>query len=72
MGSCRYSRQKPAFRFSMLFMQHGGDMSQWLSIGQIKYREHWVDGLGSAPNTFICMVDGQNLGKLVVRVNNQK
>ena len=45
-------------------------MSQWLSTGQIKYREHLVDGLESASNAFIGMLDGQNFGKLVVRVND--
>ena len=48
------------------------DMSQWLSTGKIKYREHLVDGLESAPNAFIGMLDGQNFGKLVVRVNNKE
>ncbi|BBO70939.1 NADP-dependent oxidoreductase [Desulfosarcina alkanivorans] len=47
------------------------DMSQWLSTGQIKYREHLVDGLEHAPEAFIGMLDGQNFGKLVVRVNNE-
>jgi NADPH-dependent curcumin reductase CurA len=46
------------------------DMSQWLSTGQIKYREHIVDGLESAPEAFIGMLVGQNFGKLVVRVND--
>ncbi len=45
------------------------DMSQWLSSGKIKYREHQIDGLDSAPNAFIGMLDGQNFGKLVIRVN---
>ena len=47
------------------------DMSQWLSTGQIKYREHLVDGLESAPKAFIGMLVGQNFGKLVVRVNDE-
>ena len=47
------------------------DMSQWLSTGQIKYREHLVDGLENAPNAFIGMLDGQNFGKLVIRVNDE-
>ncbi|MDX2453289.1 NADP-dependent oxidoreductase [Desulfosarcina sp.] len=47
------------------------DMSQWLSTGQIKYREHMVDGLEHAPNAFIGMLVGQNFGKLVVRVNDE-
>jgi NADPH-dependent curcumin reductase CurA len=46
------------------------DMSQWLRTGQIKYREHLVDGLERAPNAFIGMLAGQNFGKLVVRVNS--
>lgn len=48
------------------------DMSGWLSAGQIKYREHLVDGLESAPSAFIGMLVGQNFGKLVVRVNDQQ
>jgi len=47
------------------------DMSQWLSTGQIKYREHLVDGLENAPKAFIGMLDGQNFGKLVIRVNDE-
>jgi len=46
------------------------DMSQWVSSGQIKYREHLVDGLENAPKAFIGMLDGRNFGKLVVRVND--
>jgi len=45
-------------------------MSQLLSTGQIKYREHLVEGLESAPDAFIGMLVGQNFGKLVVRVND--
>jgi hypothetical protein len=47
------------------------DMSQWLSTGQIKYREHLVDGLENAPKAFIGMLDGENFGKLVIRVNDK-
>jgi len=46
-------------------------MSQWLRTGQIKYREHPVDGLENAPKAFIGMLDGQNFGKLVIRVNDE-
>lgn len=47
------------------------DMSQWLRSGEIKYREHLVDGLESAPKAFIGLLDGQNFGKLVIRVNDK-
>jgi hypothetical protein len=46
------------------------DMSQWLSKGQIKYREQLVEGLENAPEAFIGLLEGKNFGKLVVRVNN--
>lgn len=47
------------------------NMSGWLSAGQIKYREHIIDGLENAPAAFIGMLVGQNFGKLVVRVNDE-
>jgi len=46
------------------------DMFQWLSTGQIKYREQLVEGLERAPQACIGMLDGRNFGKLVVRVND--
>ena len=47
------------------------DMSQWLATGQIKYREHLIEKLERAPKAFIGMLEGQNFGKLVVRVNDE-
>jgi hypothetical protein len=47
------------------------DMSQWLSKGQIKYREQLVEGLENAPEAFIGLLEGKNFGKLVIRVNNE-
>jgi len=45
-------------------------MSDMLGAGKIHYREQVVDGLESAPEAFIGMLEGQNFGKLVVKVNN--
>ena len=45
------------------------EMTEWVSSGQIKYREHLVDGLERAPKSFIGLFEGQNFGKLVIRVN---
>jgi NADPH-dependent curcumin reductase CurA len=39
-----------------------------IADGRIRYREDIVDGLEKAPEAFIGMLDGQNFGKLVVRV----
>jgi hypothetical protein len=43
-------------------------MSQWLAAGQIKYREQIVPGLKNAPGAFIGLLEGQNFGKLVIKV----
>ena len=47
------------------------EMSQRLSTGQIKYREHLIDRFENVPNAFISMLDGQNFEKLVIRVNEK-
>ena len=44
-------------------------LSNWIKEGKIKYKEDFVDGLENAPNAFIGLLKGKNLGKLVVRVN---
>ena len=44
------------------------DMMQWLQAGQIKYREHLVEGLEHTVDAFIGLLEGKNFGKLVMRV----
>jgi NADPH-dependent curcumin reductase len=44
------------------------DVSAWLKEGRIHYREHIVDGLENAPKAFIGMLNGENLGKALVRL----
>ena len=45
------------------------EMSEWVSGGQVKYREQVVDGLENAPEAFIGLLEGRNFGKLVIRVD---
>jgi NADPH-dependent curcumin reductase CurA len=40
----------------------------WVLEGRLRCREDVVDGLENAPGAFIGMLDGQNFGKLLVRV----
>jgi len=47
------------------------EMSQWLSAGVIKYREHLVEDLESASQAFIGLLEGRNFGKLVIRVDGK-
>ena len=43
-------------------------MNEWLRDGAIRYREDVADGLENAPQAFIGMLRGENVGKQVVRV----
>lgn len=43
-------------------------MGQWLANGEIKYKEHLVDGLENSIDAFIGLLEGKNFGKLVMRV----
>src|SRR5215475_6280689 len=44
------------------------DMQAWLREGRVRYREELIDGLESAPRGLMGMLQGDNFGKLVVRV----
>ncbi|MBO1520320.1 NADP-dependent oxidoreductase [Oceanisphaera pacifica] len=44
------------------------DMAQWLKDGKLHYREQIEDELDQAPNAFIGLLQGENFGKLVIRV----
>ncbi len=45
------------------------DMQGWLREGRIRYREDVIDGLENAPHALIGLLQGNNFGKLVVRVS---
>jgi NADPH-dependent curcumin reductase CurA len=45
-------------------------MSQWVKEGKIHYREQVVDGLEKAPEALIGLLQGENFGKLVIRVGS--
>ena len=44
------------------------DCGRWVAEGRLKYREDIVDGLDNAPRAFIGLLQGKNLGKLLVKV----
>lgn len=44
------------------------EAAAWISDGRLKYREDIVEGLETAPNAFIGLLDGKNFGKLIVHV----
>ena len=44
-------------------------ISKWIKAGKLKYREDIVEGISNAPKTFIGMLQGENLGKTLIKVS---
>jgi NADPH-dependent curcumin reductase CurA len=44
------------------------DMSGWLRDGRVRFTETTVDGLENAPEAFLGLLRGENIGKMVVRL----
>jgi NADPH-dependent curcumin reductase CurA len=53
------------------FGEFSQQMNRWVQDGRVKFREDVVDGLENAPSAFIGMLEGENFGKLVVRVSQE-
>ncbi|MBM3788755.1 MAG: NADP-dependent oxidoreductase [Acidobacteria bacterium] len=43
-------------------------LTRWLQEGKLKFREDIVDGLSNAPGAFIAMLNGRNMGKMLVKL----
>ena len=44
-------------------------LSKWIMQGKLKYKEDIVEGIRNAPQTFIGMLNGENLGKTLIKVS---
>ncbi len=44
------------------------DMKKWIMDEQIKWKETIYEGLENAPKAFIDMLDGKNIGKMLVKI----
>lgn len=44
------------------------DMRRWLAEGEVRSRQTVVEGLERAPQAFLGLFDGSNIGKMVVRI----
>jgi len=48
---------------------HGtAQMASWVHEGKIRYREEIVEGFENTPRAFIDMLQGKNIGKMLVKV----
>jgi len=44
------------------------DMTRWIAEGRIKWRDTVVEGLENAPQAFVGLFSGQNVGKMLVKI----
>ena len=51
-----------------LYGQFLREVGPMLTSGQIAFEEDIVEGLENAPNAFIGLLEGKNMGKLIVKV----
>ncbi len=72
-------RKRLTFQGFIIFDDYGhrydefaGQMAQWLSEGKIQYLEQVIDGLENAPDGLRGLLQGENFGKLVVRVGDDE
>ncbi|RHZ47769.1 hypothetical protein Glove_567g25 [Diversispora epigaea] len=53
------------------FREARKDLSKWLQEGKIKKNEHIINGLENAPESLVKLFQGVNVGKLVIKVNEE-
>ena len=54
--------------FATRFEQATADLAEWVAAGDIAYRETVTEGLENAPDAFLGLFEGENIGKQVVKV----
>jgi NADPH-dependent curcumin reductase CurA len=54
--------------FAPRFEQATADLAEWVAAGEIEYRESVVEGIDNAPDAFLGLFEGENIGKQVVKV----
>ncbi|GGO88867.1 NADP-dependent oxidoreductase [Marinobacterium nitratireducens] len=54
------------------YPEFAGQMARWVAEGRIDYLEQVIDGLENAPDGLRGLLEGENFGKLVVRVGEDE
>lgn len=56
------------FEFANRYAEGRRQIAQWMREGKINYRETFVDGIENTPKAFMGLFEGENTGKMLVRV----
>jgi NADPH-dependent curcumin reductase CurA len=56
------------FDFADRYAQAHADMLGWIATGELKYREHIVDGLAALPELFCAQLRGEIIGRPLARL----
>lgn len=56
------------YEFNHMRDQFLADMRQWMREGRMKYEETIMEGIENAPHALIGLLEGQNTGKMLVRL----
>jgi len=56
--------------FATRFGEASEQLGQWVATGELEHRETVVEGLENAPDAFLGLFSGDNIGKQVVRVSS--
>ncbi|OTF02405.1 NADP-dependent oxidoreductase, partial [Halorubrum sp. SD612] len=55
--------------FATRFGEASERLADWVASGELEHRETVVEGLENAPDAFLGLFSGDNIGKQVVRVS---
>ena len=60
------------FDYADRYAVAGREMAGWMAVGKLKTREHIVEGLETFPDTLLHLFKGENTGKLILKVADDK
>ena len=58
------------FQFASRHEEGRQRIARWIKEGKMKYKEDVVEGIENAPAAFIGMMNGENFGKLLIKVSD--